>query len=1393
MGVRRKHMFDHSNCGIGAIANLDGAYSHEIIEQGMTLLKALSHRGGTSKDGTGDGCGILLQIPKHFYHKKYGISGPFAVMMAFLPKEIEDRKVAVDSIYEAVHHFNMKVIKEIEVPVDSTFLTPTAKKTEPIPTQFIFDMTNYDEAMLYKLRRRIEQHFKDAKLSDRACYILSCSSQTIVYKGLLRPEELPNYYLDLKDEDFTSNFCIVHQRFSTNTKPSWNLAQPFRYLAHNGEINTVSGNIKWSNARVGLATHQEVYPICNERHSDSANLDRTLEALLHENFELEDAVTRLLPKAYEQDARLSDDLKAYYEYSGLKQEAWDGPAGVIVCDGHKLIATLDRNGLRPFRYIQTENQIILASEIGVLNTPLEDIKVASRIQASEILCVDLDTQTITTDADIKAVLATQQPYREWLSEKVIKPSATHNFCSDIQNFEENEKKFAYTKAEYLQELKSLVETGKEAIGSFPYTAALNLLQDRPQLFFDFFKQNFAQVTNPPLDSIREKSVFSLTSSLTSVTSLHDGKLDFPVYEFSTPLITSDQFEAILNEKQFNPAIISLACQTTLRESIEIFKANIKKAVNEGTKVIILDQEAAGKVIPSLMATTVAHDVLVDLGKRLEVRLVVKSADARLPIHHAMLIAYGADVIFPYFCYEYIARQVENKDEALSTYIKGCDAALLKLMAKMGIATIASYRGSKVFEVVGLDEEVTSLFTTKASIFGGKSFEDLDTNLLGEGLDLNKVNEYQNMDSTFMNHAYSKKFIKDIKAAVAANDYETFKAIMEAERNRKINLRDCLELQSETQLPLEEVQSEEEIVRQFVASAMSYGALSIEAHRTIARAMNELGAASNSGEGGELVERFGTITASKVKQVASGRFGVTYDYLRSAQEIQIKMAQGAKPGEGGHLPKSKVDEHIARVRYAKQGVDLISPPPHHDIYSIEDLAQLIYDLQTTNPSATVSVKLASLANVGTIANGVVKAGAKKVVISGFNGGTGASPKSSLKYTGLPWEYGLFQTHKSLLENDVRHETLIQVDGQIKSGYDVVLGSILGADEFGFGTMCLVMVDCIGCKQCHTGKCPAGITTQNETLRSRLKEDPTMLKTYMTFVARQTRELMANLGVRTLAELRGRTELIQIPTENAYHLKLDWLESLPVTQEMNVVNPTLNAVNLSTNEVNTIDTSLRTLGVQFVSEEARTFKTYGYAGQSFGALMNESVELIHTGYANDYVGKGLSGGHITVKADETTRKKADQDPTYTNHHLIAGNTILYGATSGTCYLEGRVGERFAVRNSGATAVNHGMGVHACEYMTGGVVVSLGSVQANVGAGMTGGLLYLYKAKYLNEKLNESYVKAFDMKNLHIEILKEILVDYVAKTNNQLATQILNNFEHEVLNFTLVTSADYYQLEL
>ena len=1384
-------MFDHSNCGIGAIANLDGIYSHDIIEQGMTLLKALSHRGGTSKDGTGDGCGILMQIPKDYYEKKHQINVPFAVMMTFLPKDLDSRKQAVHFIYEAIKSYKLSIIKEIEVPVDSSLLKPKARETEPMVTQFILDMTCQDEVILYKVRRCIEQAWKQAGLSDRTCYISSCSSQTIVYKGLLTPEELPQYYLDLQDENFHSNFCIVHQRFSTNTSPSWNLAQPFRYLAHNGEINTVSGNIQWSNAHAGLATHPEVYPICNEQHSDSANLDRTLESLLYEGFNLENVVTRLLPKAYENDASVSDELKAYYEYSNLKQEPWDGPAGVIICDGHKLIATLDRNGLRPFRTVQTKNQIILASEIGVLNTPLDQIQDASRIQASELLCIDLDNLTITTDEEVKATLAAQHPYRNWLNEQVVKPTATHQSESNVSNFGAYEQKFAYTKAEYLQELKSLVDSASESIGSFPYTAALNFLQDRSQLFFDFFKQNFAQVTNPPLDSIREKSVFSLKSVVTPVTSLKDEALTYPVYQFESPLLTSNQYQTITQEPAFKVEQISLAIQGSLRESITKLKASVQRALENGVHLIVLDDEADHAVMPSLMATSIVHEALVHAGKRLEVRLVVKTGDARLPIHHAMLLAYGADVIYPYFCYEYIAKQVEDHETAISNYLKGCNTTLLKLMAKMGVATVSSYRGSKVFEVVGLDDEVTALFTSKSSLFGGKSLDEIEAGLLGMGLDLAKVNEYQNMDSPFMNHAYSKKFIKDIKSAISSKNYDEFLNIVTAERERHINLRDCLELQGETQIPLEEVQSVEEIVRHFVASAMSYGALSIEAHTTIARALNELGAASNSGEGGELVERFGTITSSKVKQVASGRFGVTYDYLRSAEEIQIKMAQGAKPGEGGHLPKSKVDENIARVRYAKQGVDLISPPPHHDIYSIEDLAQLIHDLQTTNPSAMVSVKLASLANVGTIANGVVKAGAGKVVISGFNGGTGASAKSSLKYTGLPWEYGLYQAHKSLLENDVRHETLIQVDGQIKSGYDVIMGAILGADEFGFGTMCLVMVDCIGCKQCHTNKCPAGITTQDGKLRTRLKQDPTLLKTYLTFVARQTRELMASLGVKSLAELRGRTDLIQIPDANPYHFKLDWLQ--PMVAPVNMAPQKVKASLLDVSRPLTINTSLRTFGVEYVSEQNRTIETDGYAGQSFGAFINESVELIHTGYANDYVGKGLSGGAITVKVNETIRKKADANPAYINEHLIAGNTILYGATSGTCYLEGRVGERFAVRNSGATALNHGMGVHACEYMTGGVVVSLGQADSNIGAGMTGGLLFLYKPVNLADKLNPAHVKAFEMKDRHIEILKETLTDYVSKTNNQLATQILTQFEEELHNFILVTSDDYYQLEL
>lgn len=1384
-------MFDHSNCGIGAIANLDGVYSHDIIEQGMTLLKALSHRGGSSKDGTGDGCGILMQIPKDYYEKKHQINVPFAVMMTFLPKNLDSRKQAVHFIYEAIKSYKLSIIKEIRVPVDSSLLKPKARETEPIVTQFIVDMTGHDEAMLYKVRRCIEQTWKQAGLSDRTCYISSCSSQTIVYKGLLTPEELPHYYLDLQDENFHSNFCIVHQRFSTNTSPSWNLAQPFRYLAHNGEINTVSGNIQWSNAHAGLATHPEVYPICNEQHSDSANLDRTLESLLHEGFNLENVVTRLLPKAYENDASVSDELKAYYEYSNLKQEPWDGPAGVIICDGHKLIATLDRNGLRPFRTVQTKNQIILASEIGVLNTPLDQIQDASRIQASELLCIDLDNLTITTDEEVKATLAAQHPYRDWLNDQVVKPNATHQSKSHVSNFGAYEQKFAYSKAEYLQELKSLVDSASESIGSFPYTAALNFLQDRSQLFFDFFKQHFAQVTNPPLDSIREKSVFSLKSVVTPVTSLKDEALTYPVYQFESPLLTSDQYQTLIQEPAFKVEQISLAIQGSLRESISALKASVQRALENGVHLIVLDDEADCAVMPSLMATSIVHEALVRAGKRLEVRLVVKTGDARLPIHHAMLLAYGADVIYPYFCYEYITTQVENHEVAILNYLKGCNTTLLKLMAKMGVATVSSYRGSKVFEVVGLDDEVTALFTSKPSLFGGKTLDEIEAGLLGLGLDLRKVNEYQNMDSPFMNHAYSKKFIKDIKSAISSENYDEFLNIVTAERERHINLRDCLELQGETQIPLEEVQPVEDIVRHFVASAMSYGALSIEAHTTIARALNELGAASNSGEGGELVERFGSITSSKVKQVASGRFGVTYDYLRSAEEIQIKMAQGAKPGEGGHLPKSKVDENIARVRYAKQGVDLISPPPHHDIYSIEDLAQLIHDLQTTNPSAMVSVKLASLANVGTIANGVVKAGASKVVISGFNGGTGASAKSSLKYTGLPWEYGLYQAHKSLLENDVRHETLIQVDGQMKSGYDVIMGAILGADEFGFGTMCLVMVDCIGCKQCHTNKCPAGITTQDEKLRTRLKQDPTLLKTYLTFVARQTRELMACLGVKSLAELRGRTDLIQIPDANPYHFKLDWLQ--PMVAPVNTTTQKVTSALLDVSQPLTINTSLRTFGVEYVSEQTRAIETNGYAGQSFGAFINESVELIHTGYANDYVGKGLSGGAITVKVNETIRKKSEANPAYINEHLIAGNTILYGATSGSCYLEGRVGERFAVRNSGATALNHGMGVHACEYMTGGVVVSLGQADSNIGAGMTGGLLFLYKPVNLADKLNPAHVKAFEMKERHIEILKETLIDYVSKTNNQLATQILTDFDQEIQNFILVTSDDYYRLEL
>ena len=1371
-------MFDHSNCGIGAIANLNGLSSHEIILQGMTLLQSLSHRGGKGHDGTGDGCGILMQLPTEYYAKVYQLSKPFAVMMAFLPRDTIKFHQALQIIQRKAHQHGFNIIKDVEVAVNRQILKPTAQLTEPKVMQFFLNMNLKTERDLYVLRREIEMTWREAGLLPTQCYIASCSSKTIVYKGLLTPEELPQYYLDLQQSEFKSNFCIVHQRFSTNTNPSWNLAQPFRYLAHNGEINTVSGNIQYSNGRQQLASIKEVYPIASEQQSDSANLDATLESLLHENFELPDIIARLLPKAYEQDTSVSKSLQAYYEYASLKQEPWDGPAGVILCDGRYLVATLDRNGLRPFRYITTDEQIILASEIGVLNTPLEKIKVASRVEASELLVVDLVTNQILNDADIKRELIKSHPYDAYLKDQLRDVSVDKSHELEVRDVLKMAHKFHYSDAEVKQELASLAFEGKEAIGSFAHTTQMPQLQKRVGLFYDYFKQNFAQVTNPPLDSIREQSVFSSRVDLTSVNSLQDGPLDYPIYRFESPILSQKQYEQVRTDEAFEVTELSLALVGSIQETIANLKKKVVEVLETNCRLIVLDDCSEMAVLPSLLATAVVVNELVVAGRRQEVRVIVKSGDARMPMHFAMLIAYGADLIYPYFVFDYM-KDVMNVSE-FSTYLEGCRLALFKQMAKMGISTVSSYRGSQVFEPVGLDQELSAYFGNKPSLFGGIDIAALESSLQHQD-DLSKVNDYLNVDHEFATHAYSKSFIKDIKAAIVAQDFNAFEEVTALERKRFVNIRDVFEFNETASVPLTDVQSEAEIVKTFVASAMSYGALSLEAHETIAKAFNELNAMSNSGEGGELVSRFNTIKNSAIKQVASGRFGVTYDYLRSAKEIQIKMAQGAKPGEGGHLPKHKVDEKIASVRYAKQGVDLISPPPHHDIYSIEDLAQLIYDMQTVNPEALVSVKLASLSNVGTIANGVVKAGASKVVISGFNSGTGASPKSSLKYTGLPWEYGLYQTHATLRANQVRQETKIQVDGQLKSGYDVIVGAILGADEFGFATMLMVGLDCIGCKLCHTNKCPKGITTQNELLRARTMTDTTMIKTYLMFVARQTRELMARLGVSSLEALRGRTDLIRVDHPR---LQLDWLEVATIHASEDMKDVDFSKDDLTVDEVNVIKSTQRTLGVNVSTKSDKPFKTYGFAGQSYGAFMPTGKTLHHTGYANDYVAKGLSGGEVVIRVDETARLSKTVP-------LLAGNTILYGATAGTCFIEGRVGERFAVRNSGAISINHGMGVHACEYMTGGVVVCLGDVGRNIGAGMTGGLLFLYEATDLEHKLNHQYIREFDMKDAHVKVLKETLEAYVLVTENAFARQLLQNFESEIANFKLVTSTDYYHL--
>lgn len=1379
-------MYDYTNCGIGAIVNRDGAANQEIIQQGMTLLQALSHRGGKSSDGTGDGCGILLQLPRDFYRQNYQITEPFAVMMAFLPPTSARFAQAEAAIEHQLEQYQLTIKRKITVAVDDTVLPPTAKRTQPTVMQYLVTGDDISETHLYQARRAIEMSLQHHEILENECYIASFSTKTIIYKGLLTPEQIPAYYLDLQDERFQSNFCIVHQRFSTNTTPAWHLAQPFRYLAHNGEINTVSGNIEWANAKKTLAKLPDVYPICDPNRSDSANLDRALEAMLIEGYSLAEAIGRLLPKAYVHDALVTPELKAYYEYSQLKNEPWDGPAGVILCDGETLVATLDRNGLRPFRVMTTASQLVLASEIGVLNTPLEAIESATRVQASELLCFDLQNQQVLSDEVLKQKFAQQQPYANWLA--AVKQEVIAEIPTAYPRYPGYEAKFKYTKAEYEQELRALVELGDEAIGSFPHTAQLPMLQPQVSLLFDYVKQNFAQVTNPPLDSLREKLVFATDVQLTSIASLKDTPLTYPLYRFSAPVITANQYQTVLAETAFAPTIISLQYSGDLATALQVFTGKVEAATQTATKLIVLDDEGEQKAIPSLLATTIAHRLLGEEGKRLAIRLIIKCGDARLPIHYAQLLAYGADAIYPYYAYAYLSQKTSDPVTAISNYLAGCQKSLLKLMAKMGVSTVAAYRGSKVFEIVGLNAELTAYFTEKPSMFGGISVAELDSSLAPVAdTHQQKWNEYLNTDSDYMTHAYSKTFIKDIKASVETEDYPAFIAVTKQERQRKINLRDCFAYQQQP-IPLAEVESEIEILKHFVGSAMSYGALSIEAHTTIARAFNELGMSSNSGEGGELPERFRSLDGSKVKQVASGRFGVTYEYLRSAEEIQIKMAQGAKPGEGGHLPKQKVDDSIAKVRYTKRGVNLISPPPHHDIYSIEDLAQLIYDLQTTNPKALVSVKLASLFNVGTIANGVVKAGAQKVIISGFNGGTGASAKSSLKGTGLPWEYGLYQTHRSLQANNVRQQTILQVDGQIKSGYDIIAGAILGADEFGLGTMSLIGVDCIGCKMCHTNKCPKGITTQDVSLRTRLDQNTARLKTYLQYLAKQTRELLAELGVRSLRELRGRTDLLIVPQEHG--IELPWLEVAVETAPVIGHQREYNHDQLSPTEINSIVNTQRTLGVNQTTDQVQTYETIGYAGQSYGAFLPSQTTLIHQGYANDYVGKGLSGGTICLRIDQTTRERIKENLAAINQHLIAGNTILYGATSGTCFIEGRVGERFAVRNSGAVALNHGMGVHACEYMTGGVVVSLGDVAQNIGAGMTGGRLFIYQATNLSAKLNKD-VQAYPVDGEHATTLQTIIEHYVAKTQNAYAQEILANFEQEVHNFTLITSEDYYNL--
>ena len=1453
--------FEKDSCGFGLIAHMDGKASHWLVQTAVNSLACLTHRGAVAADGkTGDGCGLLMKLPITFLREVAAEAGislaeRFAVGMVFLNQDRARAEAARQRLNADLVKQGFRVAGWRAVPVDAGACGAEALKSLPHVEQVFVDIPSaMDDAScerhLYIARRRAE---KAIAPTDPTFYVPSLSSRVVSYKGLVMPANLPVFYRDLQDPRLASDLCVFHQRFSTNTWPEWRLAQPFRYLAHNGEINTVQGNRYWSVARgnkfemPAIPDMNDIRPLVSMTGSDSMSLDNMLEALLAGGMDIFRAMRLLIPPAWNNVETMDPDLRAFYEYHSMHMEPWDGPAGIVLTDGRYAVCVMDRNGLRPARYVVTKDRhITLASEIGVYGYQPEDVVAKGRLRPGEMIAADTATGELLLPADIDNLLKSRRPYKQWLKQHnrtLETGKETISSPWDEENVAVYQKMFQVTFEERDQVLRVLAEAGQEAVGSMGDDTPMAVLSRRVRSLYDYFRQQFAQVTNPPIDPLREQIVMSLETcfgrerNLFEETPEHAARL---VVE--SPVLSEEKYNKLLSQDDsaYVHAHISLNYDAAsgLRAAIEAVCDQAEAAVRGGKVILVLsDQEIEQGKLPihALLATGAVHHRLVDKGLRCDANIVVATATVRDPHHFAALIGYGATAVYPYLAYQCLYDMVRSgeikgkePEQLAPAYRKGINKGLYKIMSKMGISTIASYRGAQLFEAVGLSEEVVSLcFTGTSSRIQGASFEDLedDQQQLAREAWLTRKSIQQGGLLKFINggeyHAYNPDVVTTLRRAVQTGDYQDYKKYADAVNGRPVTtFRDLLKIRDGIKsIPLDEVEPVEAILPRFDSAGMSLGALSPEAHEALAIAMNRLGGRSNSGEGGEDPARYGTERMSKIKQVASGRFGVTPAYLVNAEVLQIKIAQGAKPGEGGQLPGDKVNKLIARLRYARPGVALISPPPHHDIYSIEDLAQLIFDLKQVNPKALVSVKLVAEPGVGTVAAGVAKAYADLITIAGYDGGTGASPLTSIKYAGSPWELGLTETHQTLRRNDLRSKVRLQTDGGLKTGLDVVKAAILGAESFGFGTGPLIALGCKYLRICHLNNCATGIATQDDNLRkAHFIGLPEMAINYFRFLARETREWLALLGVRGLAELIGRTDLLEIMEgQTAKQRRLDLS---PILSDGGVAKDKPQFCTLPRNEpfdkgelaermvrdcLSAIEHKQggsfeyrvrnvnRSIGARLSGEIARrhgdkgmddapiTLRLTGTAGQSFGVWNAGGLNLVLEGDANDYVGKGMAGGKLIIYPPKGSQFVARDT-------AIIGNTCLYGATGGKLFASGMAGERFAVRNSGAHAVVEGCGDHGCEYMTGGVVVVLGNTGLNYGAGMTGGFSFVldldkgFVDRYNHELVDIHRITTEPME-VHRNYLRAMIEEFVAETGSVWGREILNDFASYMPRFWLV----------